>query len=146
MRIRYFCLVFGLLLVFLIGCVDNSVDVVVDDECNYGDEVKKYTGKSEDECARIQFLCEPGHKPFTDECGCGCEVDEEGRNFCTEEQRKADACIGLYQPVCGYFDPEKIQCVAAPCAKTFSNSCFSCMDKNILHWVEGECPSIGKNE
>jgi hypothetical protein len=65
---------------------------------------------------------------------------DEARNYCTPEQRQAEACIEIYQPVCGWFDGEKIQCFAYPCAQTFSNFCFACMDENVLYWTEGECP------
>jgi len=61
------------------------------------------------------------------------------KNFCTPQSRNAEVCIQLYQPVCGFFDPEKVQCVKAPCAQTFSNSCFACMDQNVLYYVDGEC-------
>jgi len=65
--------------------------------------------------------------------------DEENRNYCTEEQKQADACIEIYQPVCGYSDPEKIQCIRAPCASTYSNSCFACQGEDVLYWVDGVC-------
>lgn len=63
----------------------------------------------------------------------------DDRNFCTTESRFAEACITLYDPVCGYFD-ETIQCIKAPCAGTYSNSCVACLDKKVSYWVSGECP------
>ncbi len=69
-----------------------------------------------------------------------CPDVEENRVYCSEEQKQADACIEIYQPVCGYSDPEKIQCVRAPCASTYSNSCFACIDENVEYWIEGQCP------
>lgn len=62
------------------------------------------------------------------------------QNFCTPQSREADACIQLYQPVCGWFDPAQVQCIRYPCAQTFSNSCFACMDGKVQYWTEGECP------
>jgi len=62
------------------------------------------------------------------------------QNYCTAGQRQAQYCIMLYAPVCGWFDPETIQCFAYPCADTYSNSCFACMDENVLYWTAGECP------
>jgi len=64
----------------------------------------------------------------------------ETRNYCTAEQRKAQYCIELYDPVCGWFDAEKVLCVKYPCADTYSNSCFACADENVLYWTAGECP------
>lgn len=73
-------------------------------------------------------------------CNEDFEVIENERFFCTKESRNAEACIEIYQPVCGWSDPEKIQCIKFPCANTYSNSCFACMDENVLYYTEGVCP------
>ncbi len=79
--------------------------------------------------------------------GPDCEFEEcpsyGEENYCDADSRLADACIKIYQPVCGWMDGEKIQCFAYPCAQTFSNSCFACMDENVLYWTDGGCPGIG---
>ena len=62
------------------------------------------------------------------------------QNYCTAGQRQGEMCIELSQPVCGWFDPARVQCIRYPCANTFSNSCFACHDDKILYWTEGECP------
>jgi len=103
---------------------------------------KKYVGYSEEECSKISILCTPDREYFSDETGCGCELkafEEEG-SFCPNESRNVDACIEIYQPVCGWNDPEKIQCIKFPCANTYSNSCFACTDENVLYYTEGVCP------
>ncbi|HLC60214.1 MAG TPA: hypothetical protein VJJ52_02185 [Candidatus Nanoarchaeia archaeon] len=61
------------------------------------------------------------------------------QNYCTAESRKGQMCIALYKPVCGWFDPARIQCIKYPCANTFSNSCVACQDDKVLYWTEGEC-------
>lgn len=66
---------------------------------------------------------------------------EEGRVYCEASQRNADACLTIYQPVCGWFDSDKVQCVTYPCAQTFDNSCKSCSNPNILYYTDGACPS-----
>lgn len=66
-------------------------------------------------------------------------VEDLGRAYCTDDQRDTDVCTEIYQPVCGWFDPEKVVCVKYPCAVTFSNLCFACMDKNVLYYTEGAC-------
>lgn len=66
--------------------------------------------------------------------------DNEEMHLCTPEQRQIQACIQLYKPVCGWNDPEKIQCIKYPCAQVYSNSCFACANENVLYWTEGECP------
>lgn len=53
-----------------------------------------------------------------------------GKNFCTAGSRQMDACITLYDPVCGWTD-------SGP--HTFSNSCFACIDPEVVYWTKGEC-------
>lgn len=95
-------------------------------------EKRNYVSTDVEECTRIQILCVSDRKYFSDQTGCGCELKLEvgGSNFtyCPEESRNADACIEIYQPVCGF-----------PINKTFSNSCFACMDENIIYYAQGEC-------
>ncbi|MBS3080894.1 hypothetical protein J4221_05460 [Candidatus Pacearchaeota archaeon] len=107
---------------------------------------KIYISRNPEQCKVIKFLCEQGRMPFFDDSGCGCELSINQttnktlkENYCPPESRKGDVCIELYQPVCGWFDPEKIQCIKYPCAETFSNSCFACMNEEILYWTDGEC-------
>jgi hypothetical protein len=64
----------------------------------------------------------------------------EERNFCSPQSREFEACTEIYQPVCGWYDPAKVQCVRYPCGRTFSNSCFACMEKLVIYWTDGECP------
>lgn len=52
--------------------------------------------------------------------------------YCSQEQRNADVCIALYEPVCG-FSKDNLQ------IKTYSNSCFACIDKNVKYYAGGEC-------
>lgn len=66
-------------------------------------------------------------------------IDEKKQNFCSDESRNADLCITLYNPVCGWDDPEKIQCKKFPCASTYSNSCNACKNSDVLYWTSGEC-------
>ena len=104
---------------------------------------KQYVGYGEEECSKISILCTPDREYFSDETGCGCELKKDSevqRINCTEESRNADACIEIYQPVCGWNDPEKIQCIKFPCASTYSNSCFACADENVLYYTKGVCP------
>lgn len=64
----------------------------------------------------------------------------KGKISCEPSQRNADACIALHDPVCGYNDPEKIQCIKFPCAQDYSNSCFACSNEDVLYYEKGECP------
>ncbi|MBM3132856.1 MAG: hypothetical protein FJZ95_07495 [Chloroflexi bacterium] len=68
---------------------------------------------------------------------------EAEKRYCTEADRKVDACIEIYHPVCGWFDPDQIQCFAYPCAATYSNECEACRDPKVLYWTEGPCPRPG---
>jgi len=58
---------------------------------------------------------------------------------CLPEQRDVDACIEIYQPVCGTVN---VQCITTPCdpvKETFSNSCFACKNSLVDYYIEGEC-------
>ena len=58
---------------------------------------------------------------------------------CAPDQRNIDACIEIYQPVCGYV---QVQCIKAPCDpvhETFANSCKACSNPLVLSYTEGEC-------
>ncbi len=58
---------------------------------------------------------------------------------CKPEQRNVDACIEIYQPVCGLVN---IQCITTPCdptEETFSNSCFACQNSLVESYTVGEC-------
>ena len=118
--------------------------------CDYSKKGFRYVAKNAEQCSVIKYRCSDGEEYFADECGCGCKLKESKdtgsgdsklqAHDCTPEQRKAQMCTELYKPVCGWFDPQKIQCVKYPCAQTFSNSCFACMDEKVISWTEGECP------
>ncbi|MEK6945362.1 MAG: hypothetical protein AABW63_01060 [Nanoarchaeota archaeon] len=66
---------------------------------------------------------------------------EESKIYCNTQSRDVDVCTEIYSPVCGWFDSSKIQCIKYPCAQTFSNSCFVCMDEKVEYYTEGECPA-----
>ena len=103
---------------------------------------RNYHSGDVEECSRTQILCIDGMKFFSDETGCGCELKEfeEDRFFCSNENRNVDFCIEIYQPVCGWSDPDKIKCIKFPCANTYSNSCFACTNENVSYYTEGVCP------
>ena len=59
---------------------------------------------------------------------------------CLPEQRNVDACIEIYQPVCGSVN---VQCVTTPCdpvQETYANSCKACMNSLVSSYTKGECP------
>jgi len=68
------------------------------------------------------------------------KIEDKIKTFCKDEQRNVGACITLYDPVCGWNDPDKIQCITFPCASTYSNSCEACSQEGVLYWTKGECP------
>lgn len=58
---------------------------------------------------------------------------------CLPEQRNVDACIEIYQPVCGTVH---VQCVTTPCdpvQETFSNSCKACTNPLVSSYTNGAC-------
>lgn len=66
------------------------------------------------------------------------QTDNKG-TACTDEQRKADVCVELYEPVCATVN---VQCIKAPCdpiKETFSNSCTACINPLVESYTQGEC-------
>ena len=66
---------------------------------------------------------------------------EMEKHYCNPGDKNGEVCFELYAPVCGWLNPAKIQCIRYPCARTFSNSCFACMDKDVIYWTDEECPA-----
>ena len=94
-------------------------------------------------CTQEAKLCSDGSS-VSRNSSLNCEFDAcptQKQTFCTPEQRKAEACIEIFQPACGWNNPDKIQCIKFPCANTYSNSCFACQDENVEYWTAGECPN-----
>ena len=59
--------------------------------------------------------------------------------ICTPDQREADVCIQIYEPVCAKVN---IQCIKAPCypiLETFSNSCEACKNSLVENYTKGAC-------
>lgn len=116
-------------------------------DSKYNDSGKKYVGNSLEECSRIKFMCENGYEFFQDGKGCGCQIVSEestdenlAKNYCSPDSKKSQFCTQIYNPVCGWNGPE-IQCIKYPCAKTYSNSCFACINEDVEYWTAGECPA-----
>ena len=61
------------------------------------------------------------------------------KNICKSEDREVDACIIVYDPVCGYDS-------SGNKVNTFSNSCFACLDTTIIYYINGECPWVKKTK
>jgi hypothetical protein len=62
-----------------------------------------------------------------------------GETACQPEQRKAEVCADIYQPVCATVE---VRCIKAPCdpvKETFSNSCEACKNPLAKSYAKGEC-------
>src|SRR5680860_268019 len=58
---------------------------------------------------------------------------------CLPEQRNADVCNEIYQPVCAKVN---IQCFTTPCnpiKQTFSNACHACQNSLVELYTTGDC-------
>ncbi|MDP2926138.1 MAG: hypothetical protein Q8N99_07210 [Nanoarchaeota archaeon] len=64
---------------------------------------------------------------------------DKNKVYCRAEQRNYDICAMDYNPVCGWYNNE-IRCIKYPCAKTYSNACSACIDKNVEYYTPDECP------
>jgi hypothetical protein len=56
-----------------------------------------------------------------------CETIEDPIYFCNPEDREAQACVMIYDPVC------------ADSGETYSNSCLACIDSGVQSYKLGEC-------
>ncbi len=63
-------------------------------------------------------VCEPGLAPNV--------------NICSEDQRDADVCPTLYEPVCGFNRTSSFK-------KTYNNGCRACSDRRVVGWILGSC-------
>jgi|GEM_PF-3513293 len=58
---------------------------------------------------------------------------------CLPEQREAEACVFIYDPVCANVN---VECITAPCPpikQTFGNSCEACRNSRVIDYIKGEC-------
>jgi hypothetical protein len=69
------------------------------------------------------------------------EVSPPKETLCTAEEKATQACTKEYRPVCGWNDPDKIQCIRYPCAQTYGNKCEACAAETVVSWTPGECPT-----
>lgn len=80
--------------------------------------------------------CSPDNSHEVKVCNCGerkCWTGTECATKCTSEDREAEACLALYEPVCG-----------EPVHETYSNDCVACKDPEIMYYTEGECTNDQK--
>jgi hypothetical protein len=120
-------LVVASLIIILAGCDEQMV---------FGD--KEYISKDADRCSGMRFACREGMEPFFSDDGCGCQKMMQPEKSCSGME--GFDCMGIYDPVCGYSDPEKVQCLKYPCASMYNNSCLACENQDVIYYVRGECP------
>jgi len=135
-------------------CTMEYMPVCGQDDVTYGNKCQACRAGADDyiegECQVEPVACPDDAKVCDDgttvarippECEFeACPAQEPEAVFCKDDQRDVDACIEIYQPVCGWFDSEQIQCIRYPCASTFPNSCFACQDSKVEYYTQGECP------
>jgi hypothetical protein len=94
--------------------------------CDYDDPMRRYLGQSTEQCATMRIGCPAGEKPFSDHCGCGCELncEDPARRYIADDPQQcmvirftceaeetpfSDACgcgcIAAPGPSCDYDDP-----------------------------------------
>jgi hypothetical protein len=61
---------------------------IVKNECDYDNPNKEYKYKSLSECAKAFISCEEGESIFTDNCGCGCEFNNEEKSVVCAQDAK----------------------------------------------------------
>lgn len=63
------------------------------------------------------------------------------KTYCTPETRNVGGCTAHYDPVCGWFDTTRVQCIDYPCAITIGNACEACRNNDVEYWTQGVCQS-----
>ncbi|MBU0530373.1 MAG: hypothetical protein KKC05_01745 [Nanoarchaeota archaeon] len=126
-------------------CEDGTTVVRIPPDCEF-ETCPVVTDDDTVECPEDIFECEDGTQlsrvlPDCEFEACpDAEPEELVMYDCDPADREADACIEIYQPVCGWFD-NSVNCLSYPCALEFPNSCFACQNEDIAYYSEGECPS-----
>ena len=122
-------------------CEFEKCPEVPDDFCDYGNPGMDYWGRNGEQCRSNTHECESWEKPFSNKCGCGCELPEwaTGGTFCQEGDRYYEYCQENDDPVCGVFYQGKGNCNDEWCMKTFSNRCEACKNSEVLYAAVGEC-------
>jgi len=75
--------------------------------CRRHDPTRSYVSRNPSACALIDFLCAEGKRPFSNECGCGCETVPEvggevcGNNVCGAGYYCCNASCGICAPAGG---------------------------------------------
>lgn len=95
-------------------------------------------------CAQDAKLCPDGSSvgrvaPNCEFAACPDSNVPTGSVACRDDQRLVDMCTEQYDPVCAAY---QVQCITTPCnpvPKTYSNSCFACMDNKVISYNAGEC-------
>jgi hypothetical protein len=60
---------------------------------------------------------------------------------CPDSYRGAEICTKEYNPVCGWYNASKVQCIKYPCAIEAGNICEACSNSDVEYYTEGLCPS-----
>lgn len=71
--------------------------------------------------------------------GSGASAPREPR-YCGIDDRNADSCAPVTDPVCGWFIAGQGGCSESVCVRLFVNPCEACLNQNIEYWISGECP------
>ncbi|MFA5856180.1 MAG: Kazal-type serine protease inhibitor domain-containing protein [Candidatus Pacearchaeota archaeon] len=136
--------------------IDNKTDYCTkNSECKSDEFCKKSKcGDEKGKCEKASEICPMNYKPV---CGCdlktysnecvmnGNKVNKLKDGACEKIDNKAHLCsnntLGCTTTnVCGWFNPQQIQCLKYPCANNYDNSCSACSNENVLYWTYGTCP------
>ncbi|CAD8078751.1 unnamed protein product [Paramecium primaurelia] len=84
-------------------------------------------------------------EPINSDSGNNSSTTSNTIYKCDIPKSDSPICPAVYKPTCGLFIPS-IQCLKAPCGRSFGNECEACSDKNIESYFYGECEEIPKED
>ena len=71
-------------------------------------------------------------------------INSESYPYTCKQEERGAVCTQEFKGVCGLFN-QSIQCIKAPCGRTFGTICQACSDESVATVTEGTCEDVKDN-